>query len=124
MAPDSRYDPDLHGPHRVVGEGFHEQVYALVCSVPPGRVSTYGDVGAALGLRSVARQVGWALAALPADRDEVPWHRVVNAQGRVSRRADGGPNPLQVRRLVAEGLTLTETGRVQGFAALRWSFDT
>ena len=87
-----------HG-DEVVGEGFHAQVYELVRQVPPGRVTTYGDLGAALGLRSVARQVGWALAALPDDHDDVPWHRVVNAQGQVSRRGDGRPNPLQVRRL-------------------------
>lgn len=123
MARGSRYDPDRHGPHRVVGEGFHGQVYELVRQVPAGRVTTYGDLGAALGLRSVARQVGWALAALPDDHDDVPWHRVVNAQGQVSRRGDGRPNPLQVRRLEAEGLTLTDAGRVRDFAALRWPWE-
>ena len=52
MARGSRYDPDRHGPHRVVGEGFHGQVYELVRQVPAGRVTTYGDLGAALGLLS------------------------------------------------------------------------
>lgn len=118
----SRYDPVLHGPHRVVGDGFHAQVFALVASVPAGAVTTYGDVAAALGLASAARQVGWALAALPAERQDVPWHRVVNAQGQVSRRADGRPQPEQARRLAAEGVLLSKAARVLGFVALRHDF--
>lgn len=118
----SRYDPDRHGPRRVVGPGFHEAVFAVVEQVPAGAVTTYGDVAARLGLRSAARQVGYALAALPAGRDEVPWHRVVNARGELSRRGDGGPSEPQCRRLRAEGVAVTRAGRVSGFAARRHVF--
>ena len=78
------YDPLLHGPRRVVGPGFQENVYAMVRRVPPGTVTTYGDIGRALGLTTIARQVGYALAALPSQRTDVPWHRVVNARGAIS----------------------------------------
>jgi methylated-DNA-protein-cysteine methyltransferase-like protein len=117
----SAYDPERHGPHRVVGPGFHERVFAAVAAVPSGRVTTYGDVAAALGLRRAARQVGWALAALPPGRDDVPWHRVVNARGALSRRGGGTPDPAQAARLRAEGLAVDDRGRVVDFAARRWT---
>ena len=59
----SPYDPARHGPQRIVGPGFHEQVFALVRQVPAGAVTTYGDVGAALGSKNVARHVGYATSS-------------------------------------------------------------
>lgn len=114
----SRYDPEIHGPRRVVGPGFHARVVAVVRRVPRGRVTTYGDVAAALGLARAARQVGFALAALPRDTT-VPWHRVLNARGEVSRRVDGRPSPEQVGRLVGEAHALSASGRVLDFATRR-----
>ncbi|MAG56191.1 MAG: methyltransferase [Planctomycetes bacterium] len=114
------YEPSKHGPRRVVGPGFHELVYGTVQQVPPGRVTTYGDVAGKLGLRTVARHVGYALAAIPEDLD-VPWHRVVNGRGRLSPRDEGdGFSQEQRRRLEAEGVEVNPDGRVADFAALRW----
>ncbi|MEM7200310.1 MAG: MGMT family protein [Planctomycetota bacterium] len=113
------YQPERHGPRRVVGPGFHARVWSAVARVPQGRVTTYGDVAAALGLRAAARQVGYALAALPPDRDDVPWHRVVSARGQLSPRGDGKPSPEQVRRLRREGTVVTRAGTVRDFAARR-----
>ncbi len=115
----TRYNSALHGPHRVVGEGFHEDVFSEVCAVPAGQVTTYGDIAAALGLRSVARQVGWALAAIPEDRDDVPWHRVVNAKGEIARRGDGLPSDEQRALLAAEGIEVNEAGCIVEFSARR-----
>lgn len=107
------YDPDRHGPKRVVGKGFHEQVFAVVEQVPRGFVTTYGDVAAALGLRRAARQVGFALATLPPHR-RVPWQRVVNRMGQLT-----SPDPKrQARALERDGVSI-EDGRVVGFATLR-----
>lgn len=118
----SRYDPDRHGPVRVVGPGFHEAVYRAVSSVPPGDVTTFGDVAGALGTRSVARHVGFALAALPPDRVDVPWHRVVTSSGRLPVRGDGGPSDEQRERLAADGLEVDGRGRVAGFRERRHVF--
>lgn len=116
------YEPDRHGPRRVVGPGFHEQVYAIVKAVPAGWVTTYGDVAAQLGLRQVARHVGFALAALEPGQDTVPWHRVVNGQGRLSaRRGDAAPIE-QRRRLADEGVAVTTDGRVEHFNRIRHTF--
>lgn len=108
------YDPQRHGPRRVVGAGFHERVFAVVRRVPEGAVTTYGDVAEVLGLRRAARQVGFALAALPAERRDVPWYRVVNGKGRLS--TTGG---RQHALLAAEGVAVDEDGRLIGFATVR-----
>jgi methylated-DNA-protein-cysteine methyltransferase-like protein len=92
-------------------------VHALVRRIPPGRVSTYGDLARALGHAGVARQVGFALANCP---DDVPWHRVVNSQGAVSARADGVPSVKHVRRLRREKVAVRADGRVSDFVRLRW----
>jgi methylated-DNA-protein-cysteine methyltransferase-like protein len=105
---------------RVVTEGFHQRVFDTVRAVPEGRVTTYGDVAAHLGSPRVARHVGWALAALPEDTD-VPWHRVINAQGRISYRGDTPRAEVQMRRLAIEGVPFDATGRCD-LHALRWRY--
>ena len=116
------YDPTRHGPRRVVGPGFHDRVYEVVRQVPEGRVTTYGDVAACLGLRRAARQVGYALAALPASRSDVPWHRVVNSRGQLSERGEAGPSSEQGRRLRREGVRVDRRGRVQEFPQFLYTF--
>ena len=106
---------------RVVGPGFNERVYEVVARVPAGKVSTYGDVAEALGARSVARHVGNALAALPAHRADVPWHRIVNSLGRISFRSDGARSGEQMARLIKEGVEVDRNGAVTDFAAKRWT---
>jgi len=59
----------------------YELYYAVVRRVPLGRVATYGTVARVAGLPGRARQVGYALAALP-DSHNVPWQRIVNAGAR------------------------------------------
>lgn len=61
-----------------------EAVFAIVRGIPPGRVMSYGQVGDAAGVS--ARMAGWALQGVP---DDVPWQRVVGADGylRIGRRS-------------------------------------
>lgn len=113
------YDPRRHGPERIVGPGFFARVWDAVGRVPSGRVTTYGDVAQSLGLRTIARKVGHALAALPAERDDVPWHRVVDAQGRITRAGSASAQE-QRRRLEREDVAITRDGRVREFERLRW----
>ncbi|MGK0358615.1 MAG: methylated-DNA-protein-cysteine methyltransferase-like protein [Bradymonadia bacterium] len=104
---------------KVVGAGFNEAVYLLVRQVPPGRVTTYGDIAGFLGSRRVARHVGFALAAL-AD-PTVAWHRVINAQGRISFKGDSGRAMQQRALLEADGIQFDARDRVD-LKALRWLF--
>lgn len=92
---------------------FAERVYAIVERVPPGQVTTYGDVAAALGHPRSARRVGWALSRLSPERvDEVPWHRVINAKGTLSLRDDPVRGEVQRQRLEREGVLFDAAGRV------------
>ncbi|WP_062984415.1 MGMT family protein [Nocardia anaemiae] len=85
-----------------------ERVRALVATVPPGRVVTYGDIAAAAGL-STPRTVGWIMRT---DSADLPWHRVIGAGGKpAAHLAD-----RQLRLLAAEGVPIRE-GRVDLRAA-------
>jgi methylated-DNA-protein-cysteine methyltransferase-like protein len=88
-------------------ENQFERVYALVREIPRGKVASYGQIARWLGWPRGARTVGWALRALHTDK--VPWHRVVNSQGRVSLRNDGG---LQQALLEAESIVFDAAGRI------------
>ena len=86
-------------------------VYRVVRRIPAGRVATYGQVAALAGMPGAARQVGWALHALTED-DDVPWHRVINAQGEISPRGARESVDLQRALLESEGVELSHRGRV------------
>lgn len=76
---------------------FFERVYEIVRMIPPSQVATYGQIAAIVSHRGAARTVGWALHGLPEGSD-VPWQRVINAQGQISlgRKAlTPGPSPVQ-----------------------------
>ncbi|MBF6202529.1 MGMT family protein [Nocardia asteroides] len=85
-----------------------EQVRALVASIPPGRVVTYGDIAAAVGL-STPRTVGWIMRT---DAADLPWHRVLGASGRPAAHLAH----RQLRLLAEEGVP-TRDGRVDLRAA-------
>ena len=86
-----------------------QRIYAVVQRIPRGRVATYGQVAELAGLGGHARQVGYALHALPAGAS-IPWHRVVNARGEVSPRAEPGSDYLQRDLLEREGIDFDERG--------------
>lgn len=87
------------------------RIYAVVARIPRGRVASYGQVAVLAGLPGRARQVGHALASLP-DGSRVPWHRVVNAAGKVSLRGFPGPDGFQRHLLEEEGIHFSAAGRI------------
>lgn len=103
--------------------GFFEQVYRLVRQVPRGRVTSYGAIARMLGYSHAARTVGWALHSLPEDSG-VPWHRVINSQGRISTSCREHDADTQQTLLEAEGIEFDEQGIVDwerfGWAGLPW----
>ena len=91
---------------------WYQAIYAVVRRIPAGRVATYGQVARLAGLPGQARMVGYALSALR-DGKPVPWHRVVNAQGRISCRSGEGSADLEQRlRLESEGVQFDGKGRI------------
>jgi methylated-DNA-protein-cysteine methyltransferase related protein len=101
-----------------VGSNSYQRIYAVVRRIPEGRVATYGQVASLAGLAGHARQVGYALHALP-DETAVPWHRVVNASGGISLRTIPGGELVQRGLLEREGIRLDPRGRVR-LAQVRW----
>jgi methylated-DNA-protein-cysteine methyltransferase-like protein len=99
--------------------GTYQRIYRIVKRIPAGRVATYGQVARLAGMPGHARQVGYALAALP-EESGVPWHRVVNAKGEVSRRSEPGWEFIQRELLEAEGIHFDEEGRLS-LSACRWT---
>lgn len=97
----------------------YDRMYDVVRRIPEGRVATYGQVAHLAGLAGHARQAGYAMAALP-DESDVPWHRVINARGEVSRRT-GGSAGERIQRLLleAEGVVFDTRGRVD-LERFRW----
>jgi methylated-DNA-protein-cysteine methyltransferase related protein len=95
---------------------FNNQVWEIVRKVPPGKVTTYGQVARMIpppeGMepKSYAafspRWVGGAMAACPED---VPWQRVINSKGEISQRPD---SEKQRELLEEEGVEFDERGRV------------
>ena len=95
-----------------------EKIYAVVRRIPRGRVATYGQIAELAGYPGHARQVGYAMAALPSGT-AVPWHRVINAGGMVSRRKMPGEELGQRQRLEKEGIRFDPRGRV-ALEKVRW----
>ncbi|MBA3707858.1 MAG: MGMT family protein [Planctomycetes bacterium] len=101
-----RREPPLRDVHPV-----YRRIYDVVVAIPRGRVATYGQVAAVAGLPGRARQVGYALHALPL-RSRVPWQRVVNSAGMVSIRSEAGGDERQREALAAEGIMFDQRGRI------------
>lgn len=97
----------------------YDLIYTVVMSIPPGKVATYGQVAEEAGLPRRARMVGYALRVLPGDSG-VPWHRVVNAGGRISARGAPDSERDQQRLLEAEGVVFSRTSRI---ALERYGWD-
>jgi methylated-DNA-protein-cysteine methyltransferase-like protein len=89
-----------------------QKIYAVVKRIPEGRVATYGQVAALAGLPGRARLAGTALRETP-DGLEIPWQRVINAGGKVSRRGGLGVEEGYQRHLLEEeGVVFSAGGRV------------
>lgn len=97
----------------------YELIWRVVRRIPHGRVATYGQIAELAGLEGHARQVGYALHNLPA-RNNVPWHRVINAKGEISPRSAGESHELQRMLLENEGVEIDLRGRID-LKKFRWS---
>jgi len=97
-------------------ETVKHRVWQVVHAIPEGSVATYGQVARLAGMPQQSRLVGRILAGLP-KASKIPWHRVINSQGKISN-----PNPDRQRdRLAAEGVVL-----INGKISLRtypWETD-
>jgi O-6-methylguanine DNA methyltransferase len=91
-------------------EDFFKKVYSVTKKIPYGKVSTYGDIAEACGIRSSARTVGWALNGCGPD---IPAHRVVNRFGALTGKIHFGDPNLMEDLLRNEGVEFDENGCVR-----------
>jgi methylated-DNA-protein-cysteine methyltransferase related protein len=100
-------------------EHFFEMVFEVVRQIPKGRVTSYGAVAAALGTKSSARMVGWAMNGSHRVRPKVPAHRVVNRLGLLSGKMHF-EYPGQMQELLEKEGIQVLNDQVQDFKNVFW----
>lgn len=98
---------------------LYDIIYQIARKIPRGRVTSYGAIAAAIGMKSGARVVGYAMNNAQSQRPPVPAHRVVNRQGLLTGRHHFGTEGEMQRRLEAEGIKVVDD-TVQNFDKLFW----
>ncbi|MCX7836240.1 MAG: methylated-DNA--[protein]-cysteine S-methyltransferase [bacterium] len=98
---------------------FYHRVYSFVKKIPRGKVVSYGMVARCIGAPGAAKLVGYALHSLSFPTD-VPWHRVVNAKGRISLRKLGEIGQIQKQMLESEGIVFDQNEQID-FKLYGWS---
>lgn len=84
-------------------QNWYRSIWKVVSEIPPGHVLTYGEVARLAGMPKAARRVGQALRRAP-KKLNVPWHRVINAQGKISLPEDSSGWRRQKDMLETEGV--------------------
>lgn len=87
---------------------LHEIIWQVVANIPEGKVATYGQIAKIAGYTSYARFVGATLRNLPKNT-ELPWHRVINAQGRISFPYGSEAYKRQQSLLESEGIVFVNS---------------
>ncbi|MBQ2764159.1 MAG: MGMT family protein [Firmicutes bacterium] len=88
-----------------------DQVYEILKTVPKGKVVTYGQIAEHLGNKNLSRVVGNILHHNP-DPSQIPCHRVVNCDGKVSKSFAFGGAVAQKHLLEQEGIVFEANGKI------------
>jgi methylated-DNA-protein-cysteine methyltransferase-like protein len=100
-------------------DSFFDLVHEVARQIPIGRVTSYGAIGKALGTRSSARMVGWAMNACHLSPTPVPAHRVVNSAGLLTGRHHFKP-PEKMQQLLEKEGVVVKDNKVVDFKKLFW----
>jgi methylated-DNA-protein-cysteine methyltransferase-like protein len=98
----------------------YQRIWNTIAAIPSGRVASYGQIGELAGYARSARLVTRALRYAPAEMN-LPWHRVLNAQGKIAIPANSPSHKEQARRLANEDVPFI-SGRVD-MSRFRWEPD-
>ena len=101
----------------MVNQSAQLKIYTALATIPCGHVATYGQIGKLAGLPRSGRLVGRTLRNLP-NNSVLPWHRVINASGKISLPQDSDGFKRQKARLQEEGLVV-EGNRIS-LAQYQW----
>ncbi|EGI74382.1 MULTISPECIES: MGMT family protein [Pseudoalteromonas] len=78
-------------------------IYTVIAGIPIGKVASYGQIAALAGYPQNSRLVGRLLKMMPND-SVIPWHRVVNSQGKISFPEGSKKYQEQREKLLSEGI--------------------
>lgn len=98
---------------------FFERIYELVRLIPKGRVTTYGALAEASGLKITARMAGWAMYAADRANPPIPAHRVVNSSGVLSGK-DHFSTPTLMQELLEQEGIIIKKDKIQDFKTVFW----
>jgi methylated-DNA-protein-cysteine methyltransferase-like protein len=91
---------------------FAAAVIRWILKIPKGRVATYGQIAALAGKPHGARGVAWILHS-SSTKYGLPWHRVLNAKGKISFHPTASHYSLQKKRLQAEGVDFSSQDQIR-----------
>jgi len=98
---------------------IYEAIYEIVRLIPPGRVTSYGAIAAALGMRSGARMVGFAMNQAHGQHPPIPAHRVVNSAGLLTGKFHFSP-PERMQQQLEQEHVRVHNDKVQDFKTVFW----
>ena len=81
---------------------FSKRVVEIIKKIPAGKVATYGQIATLAGNNKAARQISRILHS-SSEKYDLPWHRVINSQGKISLRSGDGFE-MQKAMLESEGI--------------------
>jgi methylated-DNA-protein-cysteine methyltransferase-like protein len=96
------------------------RIWDTIRDIPKGSVASYGQIAEVAGIPRGARQVGYALRHLP-DGHDVPWHRVIQASGKIAFDKDTAKFEEQSKRLQKDDVAVI-AGRID-MQKYRWQPD-
>ena len=99
-------------------DDFAHQVYAIIASIPEGKVTTYGTIARLAGVPTYARKVCAVLRGIP-DDTLLPCHRIINAQGKLS--VTGETYQRHKKALLKEGIIFNQSDKVD-FKVFGWNY--
>lgn len=81
------------------------KIWHIVAMIPQGNVSSYGKIADYAGLPGRARYVSKALKSAP-EHLSLPWHRVLNSQGKISFEKNSHAFQQQIELLRMDGVAV------------------
>jgi methylated-DNA-protein-cysteine methyltransferase-like protein len=103
--------PKFDNPMLNTREQRKEAIYLALSQIPKGTVITYGNLAKLAGMPNSARLAGKLMCELP-ECSGLPWHRVINAQGKISLPEHSAAYREQIRRLEKEGVDI-KNGKIK-----------
>jgi len=100
-------------------KNFYENVFAITCKIPYGKITSYGAIAKFLGSPQSARMVGWALNKSGLHVPPVPAHRVVNRNGLLTGKNHFANTNTMIELLVSEGI-MVKDNKIINFEECFW----